>query len=125
MTSRPRVLLVDDVVDLRTMLRLVLERKGFSVVGECTNGAEALKAVTGLAPDVVVMDLNMPEMGGIEATQLIKARHGATRVVFYSAYADASLHVAAAEAGADAWVLKGARISELVAAVAHVTDDLS
>ena len=66
-----RVLLVDDHDLFRTGLRNLLEEQGVQVVGECDNGTEALHAVRELAPDVVVMDLNMPGISGVEATRQI------------------------------------------------------
>src|SRR6201997_1665965 len=76
-----RVLLVDDHDLFRTGLRNLLEEQGLAIVGEAGTGAEAVAYVRELAPDVVVMDLNMPSMGGVEATRHIAEFSPLTRVV--------------------------------------------
>jgi len=73
-TESLRVLIVDDHDLFRTGLRNLLEEQGVHIVGEAAGGAEAVKIVRDLAPDVVVMDLNMPGMGGVDATRHITAR---------------------------------------------------
>ena len=105
----PRLLLVDDEQQIRRMLRRVLERRGFHVVAEAQNGQEAVTAAHEHQPDLIVMDLNMPVMNGIEATRAIKQAHPGIHVLFFSAYADESLQKAAEEAGAAGWVLKGTK----------------
>ena len=79
--SGPRVLLVDDHDLFRTGLRNLLEEQGVHVAGECDNGTDALRAVRELAPDVVVMDLNMPGISGVEATRQISMVAPLTRVL--------------------------------------------
>jgi len=116
-TSRPRVLLVDDEPALRELLRAVLERLGYEIAGEASDGHEGIEQARRLLPDVVVMDLNMPQCNGIEATVGIKAEQPELPVVFYSAYADESLRTAAADAGGAEWVLKGAPTQELAGAL--------
>ena len=76
-----RVLLVDDHDLFRTGLRNLLEANGLKVIGEASTGAEAVQAVAELAPEVVVMDLNMPGMTGVEATRQIATAAPLTRVV--------------------------------------------
>src|SRR5438270_7675017 len=76
-----RVLIVDDHDLFRNGLRNLLEREGVQIVGEAAAGHEALRIVRDLAPDVVVMDLNMPGMGGVEATRHITSIAPLTRVV--------------------------------------------
>src|SRR5262249_44485251 len=77
----PRVLLVDDHDLFRAGLRNLLEEQGVQIAGECTNGTDALRAVRELAPDVVVMDLNMPGISGVEATRQISMIAPLTRVL--------------------------------------------
>ena len=79
--AEPRVILVDDHDLFRTGLRNLLSDEGVDVVGEAQTGAEALGLVRELAPDVVVMDLNMPGMGGVEATRQINVFAPLTRVL--------------------------------------------
>src|SRR5260370_1261552 len=76
-----RVLIVDDHDLFRTGLRNLLEEQGVQIVGEAPSGTEAVRIVRELAPDVVVMDLNMPGMGGVDATRHITAIAPPTRVV--------------------------------------------
>ena len=80
-TESLRVLIVDDHDLFRTGLRNLLEEQGVVVVGEAGGGAEAVRIVRELAPDVVVMDLNMPGMGGVDATRHIAGIAPLTRVV--------------------------------------------
>ena len=80
-TEPLRVLLVDDHDLFRTGLRNLLEEQGLEIVGEAATGAEAVTHVSELTPDVVVMDLNMPAMGGVEATRHIAEVSPLTRVV--------------------------------------------
>src|SRR3954454_21991654 len=76
-----RVLLVDDHDLFRTGLRNLLEEQGVQIVGEAASGDEAVRIVRELAPDLIVMDLNMPGMGGVEATRHIAGIAPLTRVV--------------------------------------------
>lgn len=115
MSSRRRVLLVDDELSVRKLLRTVLERLGFEVVGDAADGDEGVEEARRLMPDAVVMDLNMPRCNRIDATRAIKDERPEVAVVFYSAYADESLRAAAQAAGAADWVLKGAPVKELAA----------
>lgn len=80
-SRRSRVLLVDDNEDVHLMLRTKLEMTNVDIIGEATDGRDAVGQVQRLAPDVVVMDLRMPGMDGIEATRAIKARWPGVRVV--------------------------------------------
>src|SRR5204862_4244218 len=80
-TESLRVLIVDDHDLFRTGLRNLLEEQGVLIVGEAATGAEAVRIVREIAPDVVVMDLNMPGMGGVDATRHITAIAPLTRVV--------------------------------------------
>ena len=79
-----RVLIVDDNPDLRYLTRVTIESPGCSVVGEASNGAEALELVEELHPDVVVMDMHMPIMNGIEATRIVKYRFPDIEVIIVS-----------------------------------------
>jgi DNA-binding NarL/FixJ family response regulator len=102
-----KLLLVDDQSWVREGLkmRLALE-SDFRVVGEAGNGVEALQAVQTLAPDVVVMDVEMPQMDGISATKLLRVVTPQTGVVMLSIHGDADTRARALEAGVDAFVEK-------------------
>jgi DNA-binding NarL/FixJ family response regulator len=110
-----KVLLVDDNEDARFLLRKRLEgRKGFSIAGEAASGEEAVERVTELAPDLVIMDVQMPGIGGVEATRQIKQASPTTAVLAYSAFSDADIIEAMREAGAAGYVLKDAPEAELI-----------
>jgi DNA-binding NarL/FixJ family response regulator len=113
--TAPRVLLVDDHDLFRTGLRNLLEEQGdVQIVGECDNGTDALRGVRELAPDVVVMDLNMPGISGVEATRQISMVAPLTRVLVLTISDQDSDVMDAIIAGACGYLLKDASISELV-----------
>ena len=110
-----RVLVVDDHASIRRTLRQLLElRDGFVIVGEGSNGSEAVRLADELDPDLVLMDMNMPTMGGVEATRLIKQRHPDVKVLALTAFADMSLVSSMVRAGASGYLLKGGSATELL-----------
>jgi DNA-binding NarL/FixJ family response regulator len=113
-----KVLLVDDHAILRDGLKMVLDAQpGITVVGEAENGREALDLVEELHPDVVVMDIAMPQMNGAEATRQIKRRFPQTRVVILTMHENQQYLMQIVNAGATGAVLKRSAGSELVTAV--------
>ena len=113
--DEPRVLLVDDHDLFRTGLRNLLEQEGgVQVAGEAPNGAEAVRLVRELAPDVVVMDLNMPSMSGVEATRHITALSPLTRVIVLTISEEDSDVLDAIVAGACGYLVKDSSIQELI-----------
>ncbi|GGD36561.1 DNA-binding response regulator [Microbacterium faecale] len=119
--ARIRVLLVDDQELVRYGMRLVLEAESdLAVVGDASDGAEALRAVARLAPDVVLMDVRMPGMGGLEATQRITSEHPDVRVLVLTTYDRDEFAFGALQAGAAGFLLKNTRPDELVSAVRTV-----
>jgi DNA-binding NarL/FixJ family response regulator len=115
------VLLVDDQPLLRMGFRLVLEDEpGLRVVGEASDGAEALRQVEALRPDVVLMDVRMPGMNGIDATERIIASGASSRVLILTTFDLDEYAFAALRAGASGFLLKDARPAELVAAIRTV-----
>ena len=113
----PRVLLVDDHDLFRTGLVNLLTEQGVHVVGEAGNGEKALRLVRDLAPDVVVMDLNMPGISGVDATREISAVAPRTRVVVLTISADNGDVVDAVMAGACGYLLKDSSIQQLIAGI--------
>ena len=113
-TNDVRVLLVDDPDLFRTGLRTLLEEQGIEVVGEAADGAQALEVVSDVAPDVVLMDLNMPGVRGVEATQRIVSMSPLTRVVVLTISDQDSDILDAILAGACGYLLKDASIHELL-----------
>ncbi|MGB8224552.1 MAG: response regulator transcription factor, partial [Polyangiales bacterium] len=117
-----RILLVDDHVLLRRGLALLLDaRPELTVVGEFANGREAVLAVANLRPDVVIMDVAMPTMDGLQATKIIRERFPLTKVVILSAYGDPESLGQAIAAGASAFIIKRSDIDELALALQLVS----
>src|SRR5207244_4006280 len=112
-----RVLIVDDHDLFRSGLRNLLEDEGVRVVGEAAAGQEALNIVREVAPDVVVMDLNMPGMGGVEATRHISTIAPLTRVVMLTISDQDNDVIDAILAGACGYLLKDSSIHELIAGI--------
>jgi DNA-binding NarL/FixJ family response regulator len=108
MTEGPlSVIVVDDQAPFRLAARAVLRRtEGFQLVGEAGNGIEAITLAEDVHPDLVLMDINMPEMGGIEATRKIMAELPETVVILCSTYGVSDLPAEAATSGARAYVHK-------------------
>ncbi|MDR2454020.1 MAG: response regulator transcription factor [Bifidobacteriaceae bacterium] len=118
-----KVLLVDDQALMRMGFAMVLgSQDGIEVVGEAADGAAALKQVAALAPDVVLMDVRMPAMDGIEATRRITETYPRTRVILLTTFDLDQYAFAGLKAGASGFLLKDVRPAELVAAVRTVAD---
>ena len=111
--SKLRVLLADDEVALRSAFRRVLEARGVEVVGVAENGAELVKLSREVTADLILTDLRMPVMDGIEAARTILENGPPPIVVILSAYVDPSLLEEAKQAGVSAWLKKGLRSREL------------
>jgi DNA-binding NarL/FixJ family response regulator len=113
-----RILLAEDHTAVRASLAAFFEAQDdFDVVATASDGREAVALAEELAPDLVLMDIRMPTLDGIEATRLIKAARPETRVVLLSAYEQDDLVAAGADAGAEGFMLKGVSGAELVAAI--------
>jgi DNA-binding NarL/FixJ family response regulator len=112
-----RVVLVDDHPFYRQGLASLLEKSGIEVAGEASNGLAAIEMVEQAAPDVVVMDLNMPKMSGVEATRLLTEANPATRVLVLSVSAEESDVLDAILAGASGYLLKDGPVEDVVAGV--------
>lgn len=116
--ARIKVLVADDHAIVREGVRMILAREpDIEVVGEASDGAQALDLVARFAPHVVIMDISMPGMGGIEATQQLKARHPAVQVLALTMHEDESYVFQLLRAGAAGYVLKRAAAQDLVQAV--------
>lgn len=116
-----RIALADDHTILRHGLRLLLERQqDFSVAGEASNGREAVELVASALPDVVILDIAMPILNGIEAAQKISSAHPRTAIIILSVHSDESYILRALKAGARGYLLKDSPEGDLIQAVRAV-----
>jgi len=121
-----RILLADDHTVMRNGLRLLLERQpNLAVVGEASNGRETVHLAETLNPDVVVMDIAMPNLNGIEASRQIVNAKPETAIVILSMHSDESYVIRALKAGARAYLLKDSAEGDLIAAIHAITDGKS
>lgn len=116
-----KVLLADDHEMMRAGLRALLEQGHVSVVGEASNGRQAVEMALELRPDIVVMDVSMPELNGVEAARQLTAAKTNMRVVMLSMHSDRLRVVEALKAGAKGYVLKSSAAAELTAALNAVS----
>jgi DNA-binding NarL/FixJ family response regulator len=118
-----RVVLADDHTLVRSGIRRILEAQPrFQVVGEAADGQEAVALVRDTAPDVVVLDLNMPGTGGLDVLPALKSVHPAVKVVVVTMHGGREYVARAMKGGADAYLLKDSAVQDLVAAVDAVLD---
>jgi DNA-binding NarL/FixJ family response regulator len=118
--ARPRVVIVDDHPAYRQGLAMLLGKSGIDVVAEAASGLAGIRAVEETAPDVVIMDLNMPGLSGVEATRRLSERIPASRVLVLSVSAESDDVLAAILAGASGYVLKAGPVEEVIAGVEAV-----
>ena len=112
-----RVLLADDHRMLREGLRRSLDDEGFDVVGEADNGEQAVRMAAELTPDVILMDVSMPEMDGVEATRLIRATDSTSRILMLTMHADKDVLADAIRAGASGYLVKDCSTEEVAEAI--------
>lgn len=116
--SRIRLLLVDDHEVVRSGLRMLLENEaGLMIEGEANNGGQALELVEKLNPDVVIMDITLPDISGIDATRQIKASHPKVAVVALTIHEDQQYFFEMLQAGASGYVPKRAAPNDLITAI--------
>lgn len=120
-----RVLIADDHKMMRDGLRAVLEKAGIAVSGEAANGFEAVELAQTLQPQIVVMDISMPGLNGIDATRLLLAKSTEVRVIALSMNSDRRYVAAMFKAGAVGYLLKNSASDELIQALHAVADGLT
>ncbi|MET3963823.1 DNA-binding NarL/FixJ family response regulator [Marmoricola sp. OAE513] len=120
-TRTPRVLIVDDTDDARALLRIKLGVNGlYQVVGEAADGLEAVRQARVLQPELIILDMAMPGMDGLEALPLLRDAAPGARVIVLTVFQPGALEDQAMAAGADRYVVKGGRMRDLM----NVIDDV-
>jgi DNA-binding NarL/FixJ family response regulator len=113
--KRDRVLVVDDAANLRELLTLLLDTEDdFEVIGTASDGEQALAVAEALRPDIILLDLAMPVMDGMQALPLLRQMMPSARIVIFSGFEQAGLVDEALSVGADAYLEKGASVMQLV-----------
>jgi DNA-binding NarL/FixJ family response regulator len=112
-----RLVLVDDDPGLRLALQELLVDAGYAVVGEAGNGLDGLAVTMQCQPDVVLLDLRMPGMGGVEVARALRDRAPGVRVIMLSAYADLGLQRLLGDLGVSAYLVKGCPYRRIVGAI--------
>jgi two-component system chemotaxis response regulator CheY len=115
-----RILIVDDAIFMRKMIGDILRKEGYEICGEAENGIEAIKKYKELSPDLVTMDIIMPDMSGIDAVQEIVAIDSNAKILMVSAMGQQSLVVEAIQKGAKDYVIKPFQPSRVLEAVERV-----
>lgn len=112
-----KILIVDDAVFMRVSLKTMLEKNGFEVIGEAVNGLEAIEKYSSLKPDIVTMDITMPEMSGLEAVKGIKKIDSNAKILMVSAMGQESLVREAIINGAKGFIVKPFKEEYLIKAI--------
>lgn len=115
-----RILIVDDAAFMRMMIKDILEKNGFQVVGEANNGLKAVELYKKERPDVVTMDITMPDMDGIEAVKAIKAFDPAAKIIMCSAMGQQTMVMDAIKAGARDFIVKPFQPDRVLEAIKKV-----
>ncbi|MGL4730127.1 MAG: response regulator [Clostridium sp.] len=115
-----KVLIVDDATFMRMMIKDILEKNGFEVVGEAQNGLKAVELYKSEKPDVVTMDITMPDMDGIEAVKAIKEFDPNAKIVMCSAMGQQSMVMDAIRAGAKDFIVKPFQADRVLEAINKV-----
>jgi two-component system, chemotaxis family, chemotaxis protein CheY len=112
-----RVLIVDDAAFMRMMIKDILEKNGFEVIGEASNGIKAVEIYKKEKPDVVTMDITMPDMDGIEAVKQIKAFDPGAKIIMCSAMGQQTMVMDAIRAGAKDFIVKPFQADRVLEAI--------
>jgi two-component system chemotaxis response regulator CheY len=116
----PKVLIVDDTAFMRLTIKTMLEKNGFEIVGEAENGKEAIEKYFEYRPDIVTMDITMPEMSGIQALKAIKQKEPQAKIIIISAMGQESLVKEAIMAGAESFIVKPFREEDLIKTITAI-----
>lgn len=114
---RQRILIVDDAAFMRMMIKDILSKNGFDVVGEAQDGVQAVEKYNELEPDLVTMDITMPEKDGITALKEIKAKHPSAKIIMCSAMGQQAMVIDAIQAGAKDFIVKPFQSDRVIEAI--------
>ena len=114
------ILIVDDAAFMRMMIKDILTKNGYNVVGEAENGLKAIEKFTELTPDLVLMDITMPELNGIDALKSIKEKNPSASVIMCSAMGQQAMVIEAIQAGAKDFIVKPFQAERVLEAVKKV-----
>ena len=118
MEENLRIMIVDDSLPARRALKaLISQQSGIKVIAEASNGLDAIQLIQKQIPDFVLMDVHMPVMDGLEATQSIKRKWPRVKIIILTMYPDCQAE--ALSAGADAFLVKGCKLEEMIAAISY------
>ncbi|WP_066507345.1 response regulator [Abyssisolibacter fermentans] len=115
-----RILIVDDAAFMRMMIKDILTKNDFEVVGEAENGAKAIEKYVELKPDLIIMDITMPEVDGIQAVKEIKKVNNDAKIVMCSAMGQQAMVIEAIQAGAKDFIVKPFQADRVIEAVKKV-----
>ncbi|MCD6449112.1 MAG: response regulator [Thermotogaceae bacterium] len=118
-----KVLIVDDAAFMRMLLKDIVTKAGYEVVGEAANGKEAVEKYKELKPDVVTMDITMPEMNGIEAVKEIKKVDPNAKIIMVSAMGQQAMVIEAIQAGAKDFIVKPFQPARVIEAIKKVAEE--
>ena len=114
------ILICDDAAFMRMMIKDILTKNGYNVAGEAENGAKAVEKYAELKPDLVLMDITMPEMDGIEALKKIKASDPSASVIMCSAMGQQAMVIESIQSGANDFIVKPFQADRVIEAVQKV-----
>lgn len=112
-----KILIVDDAAFMRMMIKDILSKNGYNIVGEAENGGKAVEKFKELDPDLVIMDITMPEVDGIEAVKQIKKVDESARIVMCSAMGQQAMVIESIQAGAKDFIVKPFQADRVLEAV--------
>ncbi|HHW67366.1 MAG TPA: response regulator [Epulopiscium sp.] len=115
-----KILIVDDVAFMRMMIKDILTKNGYEIAAEAENGAKAVEKFKELSPDLVIMDITMPEMDGIQAVREIKKIDGNATIIMCSAMGQQAMVIESIQAGAKDFIVKPFQADRVVEAVKKV-----
>jgi len=118
-----KVLIVDDAAFMRMLLKDIISKAGFEVVGEASNGKEAVEKYKELQPDIVTMDITMPEMNGIEAVKEIKKIDPNAKIIMVSAMGQQAMVIEAIQAGARDFIVKPFQPARVIEAIKKLAEE--